>query len=44
MYLNVIKEKKNRTEEIAQGLRALTALSEDLGLILSTDMAVQNHL
>ena len=31
-------------EDMAQGLRALAALAEDVGLVLSTYIVAQNHL
>jgi hypothetical protein len=39
-----IKKWKTQAGEMAQRLRALTALPEDLGSILSTDMAIHTCL
>ena len=39
-----IEESKNRVREMAQQLRALAALAEDLGSVPSTHTVVHNHL
>jgi hypothetical protein len=44
IILSLSKEVKLRAGKVAQWLRALATLPEDLGLILSTHVAAQNHI
>jgi hypothetical protein len=44
LYFNLLKKKKARAGGMARQLRALTALPEVLGSILSNHIVVHNYL